>query len=165
MRLRPPPRGIERSAAATVGHFETGVVTLVHAPTLTVAHVVRGFGEPRYTAAHPDGRHAFVSDARSGEIVALDVVRGRIVGRAQVGPAARHLTIDPSGRTLWIALGPEAQAIAVDVSRPAQPRLVRKFRPPFLAHDVGWSPDGKRVWVSSADRWQLAVYDARTDAS
>jgi DNA-binding beta-propeller fold protein YncE len=160
----PGPRSIETVGVhAVVGHFETGVVTVVHAPTLTVVHVVRGFGEPRYTAAHPDGRHAFVSDARSGEIVALDVVRGRIVGRAQVGAAARHLTIDPSGRTLWIVLGPSAQEIAVvDVSRPAQPRLVRNVRPPFLAHDVGWSPDGKRVWVSSADRWQLAVYDARS---
>jgi hypothetical protein len=39
---------------------------------------------------------------------------------------------------------------------------VRRFRPPFLAHDVGWSPDGRHVWVSSGDRWELAVYAART---
>jgi DNA-binding beta-propeller fold protein YncE len=160
---RPGPRSIETvGETAVVGHFTSGVVTLVHAPMLEVTHVVR-VERPRYTAAHPAGRYAFVTDEASGDVVTMDVIRGRIVARAQAGPRARHLTIDPSGRMLWVALGSEAREIAVvDVSRPAQPRLVRRFRPPFLAHDVGWSPDGKRVWVSSADRWELAVYDART---
>jgi hypothetical protein len=39
---------------------------------------------------------------------------------------------------------------------------VRTFRPPFLAHDVGFAPDGRHAWVSSGDRQELAVYDART---
>jgi DNA-binding beta-propeller fold protein YncE len=155
------PRSIETvGSTAVVAHSEVGVLSLVR--NLEVRHVVRGFAEPRYTAAHPDERHAYVTDAKAGEVVAVDVVRGRIVGRVAVGARARHLTIDPRGSTLWIALGSEAREIAVvDVSRPARPRLVRRFRPPFLAHDVGWSPDGKRVWVSSGDRWELAVYDAR----
>ena len=46
----------------------------------------------------------------------------------------------------------------VDVSRRGRPRLLRRFEPPFLAHDVGWGPDGRRVWVSSGDRNELAVY-------
>jgi len=55
----------------------------------------------------------------------------------------------------------EAVAI-IDVSERTRPRLVRRFRPPFLAHDVGWAPDGRHVWVSSGYRQELAVYDART---
>jgi DNA-binding beta-propeller fold protein YncE len=160
---RPGPSSIETVGdTAVVAHFAAGVVSLVHTRSLEVAHVLRAVG-PRYTAAHPSGRYAFVTDETAGEIVTIDVVRGRIAGRAVVGSRARHVTINPSGRTLWIALGTAAREIAVvDVSRPAHPRLVRRFRPPFLAHDVGWSPDGKRVWVSSSDRWELAVYDART---
>jgi DNA-binding beta-propeller fold protein YncE len=156
------PRSIETvGSTAVVAHSELGVLSLVR--NFEVRDVVRGFAEPRYTAAHPDERHAFVTDAKAGEVVAVDIVQGRIVGRVAVGARARHLTIDPRGRTLWVALGSEAHEIAVvDVSRPAHPRLVRRFSPPFLAHDVGWSPDGKRVWVSSGDRWELAVYDART---
>src|ERR671935_1184796 len=131
--------------------------------TLTVTHVLHGFGEPRYTAGHPDGRHAFVTDAARGEGVALDVLRGRVVGRAHVGARARHVTIDPSGRRLWVALGSKAAELAiVDVSRPSRPRLVRLLRPPFLAHDVAWTPDGRTVWVSSGDRNELALYRART---
>ena len=164
VRTLPKPRSIESvGPMAVVAHSEIGVVSLVRAATLEVEHVLRGFGEPRYTAGHPDGRHAYVSDARRGEVVAIDVLRGRVLGRVSVGPLARHITIDPSGRTLWTALGAKAEKIAVvDVSNRARPRLVRRFRPPFLAHDVGWAPGGKRVWVSSGDRNEVAIHAGRS---
>jgi DNA-binding beta-propeller fold protein YncE len=155
------PRSVERvGGTAVVAHSDIGAVTLVDGPTLSVRHVLSGFGEPRYTAGHPDGRHAWITDAARGEVVALDVLRGRVLGRTSVGLRARHVTLDRSAAALWVALGSKAQEIAVlDVSDPARPRLVRRFRPPFLAHDVGFAPDGRRAWVSSGDRNQLAVYD------
>jgi DNA-binding beta-propeller fold protein YncE len=160
----PQPRSIETvGGTAVVAHSELGVITLVRGETLEIARVLRGFGEPRYTAGHPDGRHAYVTDAERGEVIVLDVVRGRVLGREQVGHLARHITIDPSGRRLWVALGKTAKEIAiVGISRPARPRLIGVIRPPFLAHDVGWTPDGARVWVSSGDREELAVYNPRT---
>ena len=156
------PRSIETVIdRVVVAHTELGVVSLVR--DLEVVRVVRGLGEPRYTAAHPAGRYAYVSDAARGEVVALDAVRGDVVAREQVGARARHVTISPNGRTLWVALGSKAKEIAiVDVLDRTRPRLRHTFRPPFLAHDVGWAPDGRHVWVSSGDRQQLAVYDART---
>ena len=158
------PRSIEAVGhMAVVAHSELGAVSLLHAPTLRVAHVLRGFGEPRYTAAHPDGRHAYVSDAKRGEVATLDVLRGRVLARTRVGAQARHITIDPTGRTLWVSLGSKAREVAVvDVSRRTHPRLLRRFEPPFLAHDVGWAPSGNRVWVSSGDRNELALYAARS---
>lgn len=157
------PRSIEAvGPMALVAHSEIGAVSLVRGATLKVEHVLRTFGEPRYTAGHPDGRHAYVSDAERGEVVALDVLRGRVLARERVGALARHITIDPRGRTLWIALGAKAEEVAVvDVSRRARPRLLRRFRPPFLAHDVGWASGGRRVWVSSGDRDEVLVYDSR----
>jgi hypothetical protein len=164
VRTLPQPRSIETvGSTAVVAHSELGIVSLVHADTLRVAHVLRGFGEPRYTAAHPDGRHAYVSDAKSGEVVVLDVLRGSVVGRVGVGALARHVGIDPSGRRLWVALGAKAERLAVvDVGRRTRPRLVRLVAPPFLAHDVAFAPDGSAVWVSSGDRNELVVYDRRT---
>src|ERR1051325_9241036 len=160
----PKPRSIESAGPmAVVAHSEIGAVSIVRGVTLEVEHVLRGFGEPRYTAGHPDGRHAYVTDAKRGEVIALDVLRGRVVGRAAVGRLARHVTIDPAGRTLWIALGAKAERIAVvDITQRARPRLVRQIRPPFLAHDVGWAPGGNRVWVSSGDRHEVAIYAARS---
>jgi hypothetical protein len=157
------PRSIETvGSAAVVAHPEIGAVSLIDTRWLSVAQVLHGFGEPRYTAAHPDGRHAYVTDADRGEVVAIDVVRGRVLAREQVGPRARHVTIDGAGRTLWVALGSKAEEVAaVDVSTPTRPRLMSRFRPPFLAHDVGAAPDGRSLWVSSGDRAELAVYDRR----
>ena len=146
------PRSIETvGETAVVAHSELGAVSLVR--NFKVAHVLRGFDEPRYTTAHPDGRHGYVTDAARGEVVTLDVVRGAVVSRVRVGSRARHITISPNGRTLWVSLGAKAQDVAgVDVSDRTSPRLVHTFRPPFLAHDVGWAPDGRHVWVSSGDR-------------
>jgi len=158
------PRSIETvGSRAVVAHSELGVVTIVRSPSLSVAHVLRGFGEPRYTAGHPDGRHAYVTDAERGEGVALDVLRGRVLTWVRVGPHARHITIDPTGRTLWVALGAKAEEVAVvDVRHRARPRLVRRFRPPFLAHDVGLAPGGRRAWVSSGAVDEVAIYSVRT---
>jgi outer membrane protein assembly factor BamB len=164
IRTLPKPRSIETVGdIAVVAHSEIGALTLVAADTLTVARVLRGFGEPRYTAAHPDRRHAYVTDAERGEVIALDVRRGRVLAREHVGPRARHISIDPSGHRLWIALGAKAKHVAVvDVADRTGPRFLRLLQPPFLAHDVGWTPDGEKIWVSSGDRQELAVFDART---
>jgi len=39
---------------------------------------------------------------------------------------------------------------------------VRRFRPAGLAHDVAVAADGRHLWVSSGDRDELYVYDARS---
>jgi DNA-binding beta-propeller fold protein YncE len=160
------PRSVE-SVSGTMGvvcHTSQGAVSLIDGRTLRVVRVLRGFAEPRYTAARPDGRHVFVTDSARGEVVAIDVKRGRAVGRVELGGPARHVSMSPDGRILWVSLGSKAELVAiVDVSRPASPRLLHRLRPPFLAHDVGVVPGGSTVWVTSGDRGALAVYDRRTD--
>jgi DNA-binding beta-propeller fold protein YncE len=158
---RPDPRSIERvGETAVVAHTAIGEVTLLRG--LEVAQVLRGFGEPRYTAGTPDGRHAFVTDSGRKDVAVLDVVHGKVVARLHLGEWPRHISLDSRGRTLWIALGTEARAAAVvDVTRPAEPRLLGRIKPPFLLHDVGFVPGTGRVWVTSGDRGSVAVYDAR----
>jgi DNA-binding beta-propeller fold protein YncE len=161
----PGPRSVESVSGrmAVVAHTAHGAVSLVHGPSLEVRAVLRGFAEPRYTAAHPDGRHAYVSDSKRGEVVAVDVVAGRVLGRAAVGGPARHISIDSRGRILWVSLGSKADEVAVvGVADRARPRLLSRISPPFLAHDVGVAPGGRHVWVSSGDRGSLGVYDRRT---
>jgi DNA-binding beta-propeller fold protein YncE len=159
------PRSVE-SVSGTIGvvcHTSQGAVSLIDGPTLRVTHVLRGFAEPRYTAASPDGRYAFVTDSAGGEVVTVDVKRGRPVARAQLGGPARHVSIAPDGRILWVSLGSRAALVAiVDVSRPTSPRLLHRLRPPFLAHDVGVVPGGRHVWLTSGDRGMLVVCDRPT---
>ena len=148
---------------ALVGHAGIGVVSLIDIASLRVTHVLEGFGEPRYAAAGPGGRYAYVTDAERGELVVIDLARARVVDRVHAGALARHLTISPDGRTLFAALGPKAPAIAMlDATDPRHPRLVRTFAPVDLAHDVVVSADGTRLWVTSGTADRVAVHDIRT---
>jgi sugar lactone lactonase YvrE len=152
------PRSIEAvGRLALVAHSELGLVTVVDAHR--VRHVLRGFGEPRYTAAHPDGRHAYVTDAARGEVILLDALTGRIRARTAVGPAARHVSLDAGTSTLWVALGSKARELAVvPLSEAGRPLAPDRLTPPLLAHDVGFAPDARHVWVTSGDRNAIALY-------
>jgi DNA-binding beta-propeller fold protein YncE len=119
-----------------------------------VRHVLRGLDEPRYVAAHPDGVHAFVTDSGRSGVVAVDVMRGRLVGRVRLPGWARHLTIDRLGHRLWVGLGSASPDVAVvDTARMEH---TKTLRPGFGAHDVGVAPDG-RLWVTAGEERQLAV--------
>ncbi|HEX6699508.1 MAG TPA: WD40 repeat domain-containing protein [Gaiellaceae bacterium] len=158
------PRSVEAVGYrfGVVAHTAGGAVTILDSRPLRIRHVLREFAEPRYTAAHPSGHLAFVTDSRRGEVVAVDVVRGEVLGRLRLDGPARHVTIDHKGRTLWVSLGSKAERVAVvDVARPDAPRLLRTLQPPFLAHDVGFSLDRRHVWVTSGSDGQLAIYDRR----
>jgi len=157
------PRSIEAraGAGALVGHASQGAVTLLGGSPVGVRKVLKGFAQPRYAAIAPGGRHAFVTDSANGELAVVDLRRGRVVHRLEVGAGARHLTLDPLGRTLWIALGSTAATlVVVDAGDPLAPRVVRRIRPPFGAHDVAFSPSGRRVWVTGGRAPRLALYRA-----
>ena len=163
------PRSIEAGAGgagALVGHAALGVVTLLPRRRPGVRRVLGGFGEPRYAAIAPGGGHAFVTDSGHGELAVVDLRAGRVVRRVEVGAGARHLTLDPRGRTLWIALGSTAaELVVVDVADPLAPRVVRRIAPPFGAHDVAFSPSGRRVWVTGGRTPRVALYGARGGAA
>lgn len=149
----PSPFSIERvGETAVVAHTVSGRLTVIG------RHVVEGLGEPRYTAAAPDGRHAFVTDSGHRELVTVDVLRGAIVGRVKLSQWPRHLSLAPDGRTLWVSLGTASSRIdVVDVSDPLRPHLRGSIKPPFLVHDVGFAPSG-RVWVTSGASSSISAH-------
>ena len=157
------PRSIESVGVtgALVAHTELGRLTLIDSH-LRVHGIEGELGAPRYAAA-AGRRYAYVSDSARAEIAVVDLQARRVVGRTKVGGPVRHLSLDRSGRRLWAALGNVATTVAVlDTSDAAHPRLLGRFRPPFNAHDVGFTPGGKRVWLTSGDREQLGIFDARS---
>jgi DNA-binding beta-propeller fold protein YncE len=155
---RPGPRSIERvGETAVVAHTAVGEISVVRG--LAVQQVVGGFEEPRYTAAAPDGRHAFVTDSGRADLAVVDVVRGAVVARLRLKLWPRHLSLSRDGLTLWIGLGTASPQLAVvDVGDPRRPYLRGFVKPPFPAHDVGFSPTG-RVWVTGGETRDVAVYD------
>jgi hypothetical protein len=149
----PDPRSIELVGRhAVLCHTAVGAVSILDRHG--VRHVLRGLVEPRYVAAHPDGAHAFVTDSGRSGVVAIDVLRGRLLGRVRLPGWARHLTIDRSGHRLWVGLGSASPTVAVvDAKRM---RHVETLEPGFGAHDVGLAPDG-RLWVTAGAERRLAV--------
>ena len=149
----PDPRSVELVGKhAVVCHTAVGAVSVVG--PRGVAHVVRGFVEPRYVAAHPDGRHAFVSDSGRSGVVLVDVLRGRALGRVRLPGWARHLTIDPSGNHLWVGLGSASEHVAVVDTR--RLRHTTTLSPAFPMHDVVHAPDG-RLWLTAGGQGRIAV--------
>jgi DNA-binding beta-propeller fold protein YncE len=164
IRTAPGPRSIEssRSRVAIVAHTRHGVVSLIRGAPAVVWKELEGFAEPRYTAMHPAGSIAYVTDSSNGEVVTVDLVRGRVVWRTEVPGPARHVSISPDGRSLWTSLGSTAPRIArLDTREARKPRLVTTVSPPFLAHDVVFAPDGAGVWVTSGSEHRLALYRPR----
>lgn len=154
------PRSVERVGdLALVCHTAEGALSIVD--RLRVRHVVRGFVEPRYTAAHPDGLHAFVTDSGRSSVSIVDVRHGTVVGRVRLPGWARHLTISRDGARVWAGLGSASEHVAVVSTAPL--RHVGNLTPGFLAHDVGLAPDG-RLWVTSGSSGVLAVGDRKQAA-
>ncbi len=152
----PDPRSVELvGTRAVVCHTAVGAVSIVG--TNGVEHVLRELVEPRYTAAHPDGRHAFITDSGRSGVVAVDVVRGQVLGRVKLPGWARHITIDAAGRRLWVGLGSASDRVAVvDAVRMHHQS---NLWPGFGAHDVGVAPDG-RLWVTAGADRRLAIGSA-----
>lgn len=162
VRTPPDPRSIESVGVvgALVAHTAAGRLTLIDSD-LRVRPVRGDLVKPRYAAVSPDRRHAYVTDSGRHEIAVVDVLGRRIVGRVVVRGACRHLGIDRAGSRLWVVLGNSADEIAVlSLSDPARPRVTGRIRPPFRAHDVGFTPGGRRVWVTSGDSRRIAIYEA-----
>jgi DNA-binding beta-propeller fold protein YncE len=160
---RPDPRSVERVGdRALVAHTAVGAVSVLRGSV--VEHVVEGFDEPRYAAAAPDGRHAFVTDSGRVDVATVDVVRGRVLARLKLKLWPRHLSLSPDGRTLWIGLGTASPALAVvDVRDPRRPRLHGYARPGFLAHDVGVAPSG-RLWITGGAERTISAHGRRLPA-
>lgn len=153
VRTLPDPRSVETVGdVALVCHTAVGALSVVDRHR--VRHVIHGVVEPRYTAAHPDGVHAFVTDSGRSGVALVDTRRGVVVDRVRLPGWARHVTISPDGSHVWVSLGSASEHVAVLSTAPL--RHLRNLTPGFLAHDVAHAPDG-RLWVTSGTAGVLAV--------
>jgi DNA-binding beta-propeller fold protein YncE len=175
MRRVPLPAGPEYVAPkpgfAVVVSTGAGAVTLLDGDPLRVARMLRGFRSPHLTAISPDGEYAYVTDDAGGKLTVIRLSDARIIDTVRVGAGAHHLTISPDGRRVWIALGESARTIVTLTTcmttcvasprvDPGRPRIVGRFDPGFPAHDLSFTPDGRRAWISSA-AGNVAVFRAR----
>ncbi len=109
-----------------------GTVTLLDWHSLRPIKVFHGFRTPEVATIAPGDRYAYVADGGSGDLVVIDLVRRKVVGRVHVGAGAHHLAFSPDGRRLWIALSEVARTVVrLDTSNLRKPRIVGRVQPPF----------------------------------
>ena len=160
---------------AVVVSSSSGTVTLLNLDSLQPIKVFRGFVSPHIPAIFPDGDYAYVTDDATGQLSVIGLYNGRILSRVAVGAGAHHLAFSPDWRQVWVALGQSARTIVIlstivstppppssPVGNPGRPHVIGRFDPGFLAHDLMFTPDGKRVWITSANTPYVGVFKART---
>jgi streptogramin lyase len=147
----------------------SGTITLLARRSLRVIKVFRGFSSPHIPAISPDGRYAYVTDDGTGELAVIDLDKDHLVGTVFVGAGAHHLAFSPDQRRVWIALSQTAQTLTIlSTVTPSgrvdlgHPHVVGHFSPPFLAHDLWFSPGGTAIWITSANASYVGVFNAHT---
>jgi DNA-binding beta-propeller fold protein YncE len=165
-RIRMPadPENVEvMGENAAVVSARAGAVTLLAPHTLRVRKVIRGFRAPHIAAFAADLEHLYVTDDARGELVVIGLKSGRVLRKVFVGYGAHHLSVSGDGNWAWTALGERAHTIVVvDASDTVRPRVVGRIHLPWAAHDLAFTPDDRRVWVTSDDRSKVAIFDAAT---
>jgi DNA-binding beta-propeller fold protein YncE len=150
-----------------------GKVTILNRDTLRPIKTFGGFDEPHIAEISRDGAYAYITDSR-GTLTVIRLSDMKVTATVSVGSGAHHLSFSPTDRTVWIALGENAEQLttlttvlsrpqgASPVVNPADPRVVGHFAPGFAAHDLGFSPDGRTVWVTSAVGPDVTAFSTTT---
>jgi YVTN family beta-propeller protein len=159
------PRDPEDVAAEPTGAVVTsaaaGSVTLVGRSPLRPVKVLSGFGAPHIVEIAPDGRHAYVTDDARGTLSVIDLRTRRVTSRIAVGAGAHHMSFDLIHAVAWVALGESARTIVVIGTRSFDhPRVIGRFDPGFNVHDLAFSTDGERIWMTSATGSEVTVFDS-----
>lgn len=151
------------SRVVVVVSSNSGTVTLLDRRTLRVIKAFRGFSSPHIPAISPDGRYAYVTDDGTGELSVIRLYDHRLLSRVFVGAGAHHLAFSPDERRVWVALSQSAQTLTLlSTMRLGYPRVIGHIHPPFLAHDLLFTPAGDVAWVTAASASYVGVFDVRT---
>jgi DNA-binding beta-propeller fold protein YncE len=143
------------SRSVVVVSATAGKVTLLAGGT---RRVLGGFEAPHIVSISRN--HAYVTDDTRGMLTAIDLVRRRVTSRIEVGAGAHHLSFDPTHGRAWVALGESARTIVIlNTADPSYPRMIGRFDPGFPVHDLAFSSDGRRIWLTSASSPDVVVLD------
>jgi YVTN family beta-propeller protein len=138
-------------------------VTVLDGETLNPRRVLRGFAAPHIPEIAPGGQYGYVTDDARGTVTAIYLGDARVTSTIEVGAGAHHLSFDATHQRAWVALGESARTIVVlSTRRMDRPRVIGRFDPGFEVHDLSFSPDGARVWVTAAAGPDVSVFDAQT---
>jgi len=152
----------ESGRLAVVTSAAAGKVSLLRGPLLRTVREWGGFTSPHIVELMPvpEGFDAYVTDDARGTVTVIDLRRGRVMSTLRVGANAHHLSFNLIHQMAWVALGESASTIVIlSTQDPARPTVLGHFDPGFEVHDLAFTSNGNRVWVTSANRSYVTVFD------
>ncbi len=102
-----------------------------------------------------DGNRLFVSMPDSNRVAAVDTATWKVVGEIETGPHPRRLGLQPDGHYLWVAWDAGVSAIETASLRKAADVATGRG-----GHDLAFSDDSRRVFVTNEEDGTVAVVDA-----
>ncbi len=124
-----------------------GFVNLFDTATQRFGAEIAVGGNPFRIVLSPDGSRAFVANLTGPSISVVDLAARRVTQTFRVPVQPTGLAIAPDGNTLYVASQTQGLLTALDAASGA----TRGQLAARLARDVAVSPDGRRVYVSTAN--------------
>jgi DNA-binding beta-propeller fold protein YncE len=147
---------------AVVTSPASGKVSLLEGRALRPVKVFGAFETPHIVELWPVpyGFDAYVTDDARGTLSVIDLNRRRVTSTIHVGAQAHHMGLDLLHQSAWVALGESGSKIVIlSTEDPAHPKVAGQFAPGFEVHDLAFSEDGQKVWITAADRADVSVFD------
>jgi hypothetical protein len=109
----------------------------------------------------PDGRFLYVSRPGFADVVAIDVLSGKIVWRTKIaGQRADHSAISPDGKIFLVSASTARKVQAIDT---ATGRIVGEFPSGDQPHENNYSKDGRRIYHASIGKVYVPTTSAWLD--
>jgi len=134
-------------------------VALIDMATLRVTKTIRIDDKNVERAVFsPDGRWIYANAKDGDSIRVVDVVKGNLISSINVGRGATRIGFLPDGSRAYAVVGDEI--VVIDVPRHA---VVARVKSMTGLGDAVVHPDGKRVFVSTANVGSVQVLDTRSN--
>jgi YVTN family beta-propeller protein len=108
-------------------------------------------------AVSPDGKHAYVSSIRTGNVSVFNLETGEMVHRMHSGKGAEGIAVSPNGKELWVTNRGENTLSVFDTDSYKKIKTIECGDFPIRSK---FSPNGKYFVVSNAQSGEIAVFDA-----
>ena len=130
-----------------------GFIQTFDTATHRFTHEIAVGSSPFRVVMAPDGAHAYTANLAGATVSVVDVAANATTATVNVPVQPTGLAVSPDNRTVWVASQTGGALTAID----ATTNQVRASLPIEQARDVVATPDGRRVYVSSAN--SVAVID------
>lgn len=109
-------------------------------------------------AATPNGKRAFVSSIRTGNVTVFNLETGERLGQLYSGKGAEGIAVSPDGKEVWVTNRAD-NTITIFDTRSLQE--LGKLKCGDFPIRAKFSPNGKYFVVSNAQSGHVAVFDAQ----